>query len=68
MLNAPVGATAPLLPVTVAVNTSEPPRVGVEVFLIATVGVKTATAVPLVAGVAATALYELSPGKVKVAL
>ena len=34
----PVGATAPVVPVSVAVNTSEPPRVGVELVLMARVG------------------------------
>ena len=34
----PVGATAPRVPVTVAIKSSEPPRVGVELVLMATVG------------------------------
>ena len=61
----PVGASAPVEPVTVAVNTSEPPRVGVEEVVIATTGVTGATA--LGDDELVTVLYELSPGKVKVA-
>jgi hypothetical protein len=52
----PVGAMAPVEPVTVAVNTSEPPRVGVEEVVIATTGVRGATAVVLAEDVAPTAL------------
>lgn len=44
-LIAPVGATAPVVPVTVAVKSSDPPRIGVEVVLIATPGVTGATAI-----------------------
>jgi hypothetical protein len=43
-LTAPVGATAPVVPViAVALKTSDPPRVGVEVVLITTAGVTGAT-------------------------
>ena len=44
-LIAPVGATAPVVPVTIALNTSAPPRIGVEVVLIVTTGVTGATAI-----------------------
>ena len=40
---APLGAAAPVVPVTVALKSNEPPRAGVEVLLIATAGVTSAT-------------------------
>ena len=42
-LTAPLGATAPVVPVTVALKISTPPRVGVDAVLIATAGVTAAT-------------------------
>jgi len=56
MLTDPLGATAPVEPVTVAVNTREPPKVGVEELVIVSVGVAGKTDVPLVEAVTATAL------------
>ena len=52
----PLGAAAPVAPVTVAVKRSEPPRVGVEVVLMATVGMALATRVLVDEEVAPTAL------------
>ena len=56
MLTDPLGATAPVEPVTVAVKTSEPPKVGVEELAIVSVGVAGKTVVPLVELVTAAAL------------
>ena len=53
---APLGAAAPLAPVTVALKSSEPPRVGVERVLMATVGATVATKVADDEEVAPTAL------------
>ena len=64
----PAGAAAFALPVTVAVKVTEPPRVGVEVLVRTTVGVAAATTVEVVDATTPTALYPLSPGKVKVAV
>lgn len=64
----PAGAAALALPVTVAVKVTEPPRVGVELLVRTTVGVAAATVVALVEATTPTALYPLSPGKVKVAV
>ena len=52
----PVGALAPVDPLTVAVKSREPPRVGVELVLMATVGVTLATTVLVDDEVAPTAL------------
>ena len=52
----PLGAAAPLDPVTVAVKSREPPRVGVELVLMATVGLTLATTVLVDDEVAPTAL------------
>lgn len=56
MLTDPLGATAPVEPTTVAIKTSEPPKVGVEELVIVSVGVIAKTDVPLVEVVTATAL------------
>jgi len=52
----PLGAVAPLDPVTVALKSSEPPRVGVERVLMATIGATAATKVADEEEVAPTAL------------
>ena len=64
----PAGAAALADPVTVAVKVTEPPRVGVEALVRTTVGVAAATVVEVVDATTPTALYPLSPGKVKVAV
>ena len=63
----PAGAAAFTLPVTVAVKVMEPPRVGVELLVNTTVGVAEAMRVEEDV-TAPTALYPLSPEKVKLAL
>ena len=52
----PLGAAAPVDPVTVAVKRSEPPKVAVELVLMATVGITLATTVLVDDEVAPTAL------------
>ena len=63
----PFGAAAPVVPVTVAVKITEPPRVGALEDVNTTLGVAVTTVVEPADATAATALYALSPGKVKVA-
>ena len=43
----PLGATAPTVPVTTALNVREPPSVGVELVETVTVGVEGATTMPV---------------------
>lgn len=64
---APLGACALLDPITTTVNAMDPPKVGLPEELRKTSGVARATVVEPEDAVAATALYKLSPGKVKVA-
>ena len=65
----PLGARALAVPVTVAVKSSEPPRVGLAGLTVSTTaGGTKATAVLEALATAATALYPLSPVKVKLAV
>jgi hypothetical protein len=64
----PLGARALAVPVTVAVKSSEPPSVGLAGLTVSTtVGRASATVVVDEEATAPTALYPLSPGKVKLA-
>ena len=61
-LMVPLGATALVVPVTVAVKIVEPPREGVVVETRVAVAVAFATVVVEDEAVAETELYEVSPG------
>ena len=63
----PLGAVELVEPVTVAVKSTEPPRVGVVDALRPIVGVAVETVVVVVEALAATELYAASPAKVNVA-
>jgi len=63
----PLGAAAPLVPVTVAMKVCVPPRMRVPVEVKTAVTVPRETLVELEVETAATGMYVLSPGKVKVA-
>jgi len=52
----PLGATAPVVPVTITLNINEPPSVGVELLDITTDGVAKATLTPVGEKVAEPAL------------
>ena len=66
-VTAPEGASALVLPVTVAVSVNVPPRTGVPETLSATVGVAVSTKVVVDDARGATKLYAVSPGNVNVA-
>lgn len=66
-VTAPLGAWALLDPITTTVNAMDPPNVGLPEELRKTSGIARATVVNPEEAVATTALYRLSPGKVKVA-
>ena len=66
-VSVPLGVAAPVDPATVAVKVSVAPRTGKPDAEIFTDGVACATSVVVGEAVVGTALYALSPGKVKAA-